>query len=330
MAPARIHTARIQTARIHTKMRQAAVTLAAGAYTTTWLPEFGMLGVSLTHDGDELIALPRTLADYRRGMPDGGYTGLPLNAPWANRLSEREFVLDGRLVRLGPRVAADGNGLPIHGTVEARPFTVDFVGHDGAAVVVRATLVHDDPALLRAFPFVHRITVDVRLSARGLTVSTTIIPVGRGAVPVAFGWHPFLTIPGVARDCWRLRLPDRRHHVLDARLLPTGRTEPAPAEDRRLGRRTFDDHFALGADRRFALTGGGRTIHVGFDRGYRHAQLYVPPAATTAGDASTDFVCIEPMTAPVNALVAGGTARATRAAPYVARFTIAARPARPR
>lgn len=316
MAAVRIHSARI-----HGAVPQAAVTLAAGAYTTTWLPDLGMLGVSLTHDGDELLALPRTLADYRRGMPDGGYTGLPLNAPWANRLSEREFVLDGRPVRIGRRVAADRNGLPIHGTVQARPFGIDFAGSDGGAAVVRASLLHDDAVLLRAFPFAHRITIDVRLTARGLSVNTTAVPTARGAVPVAFGWHPFLTIPGVARERWRLRLPARRHHVLDDRLLPTGRTVAAPAEERLLGRRTFDDHSTLGADRRFALSGGGRRIDVRFDRGFGHAQLYVAPAAP--GHASTDFACIEPMTAPVNALVAGGFARATRAAPYTARFTIA-------
>ena len=51
--------------RVHTWRGEAAVTLAAGDYTTTWLPGCGMLGVSLTHLGDELIALPRSLADYR-------------------------------------------------------------------------------------------------------------------------------------------------------------------------------------------------------------------------------------------------------------------------
>jgi galactose mutarotase-like enzyme len=310
--------------RVHSWRGEAAVTLAAGAYTATFLPECGMLGVSLTHDGDELLALPRSVADYRRGMPKGGYTGLPLNAPYANRLRERAFPIDGRAAAIPVRAASDRNGLPIHGTMHAQPFAVEVVARDDGVARLGASFRHDDESLLAAFPFVHQYGVDVELSPRGLQVHTTVSTTERVPVPVSFGWHPFLRVPGAARRNWHLRLPAHRRHRLDATLLPTARTVSQPTESRALGSRTFDDHYALGRDRRFALTGGGRVVDVRFDRGYAHAQIYVPPH-DMAGWLTTDFICIEPMTAPINALIDGGYPTATRSRPFTATFSIRAR-----
>src|SRR5215217_7465474 len=61
---------------------EPAVTLAAGELEATFLPGLGLLGTSLRHRGEELLALPGGVEGYR----DGHVTGLPLPAPWANRL----------------------------------------------------------------------------------------------------------------------------------------------------------------------------------------------------------------------------------------------------
>jgi galactose mutarotase-like enzyme len=110
---------------------------------------------------------------------------------------------------------------------------------------------------------------------------------------------------------------------LDSQLLPTDRWASEPAEHRKLGRRRFDDHFALGRDRRFSLTGNNRRVEVRFDRGYPSAQIYLPPAGMS-GWLNTDFICIEPMTAPINALVHGVAPVATPSNSYAATFTISA------
>jgi galactose mutarotase-like enzyme len=66
-----------------------------------------------------------------------------------------------------------------------------------------------------------------------------------------------------------------------------------------LGSRTFDDGFAAPPDAApFVLAGGGRRFEIGFDHGYPYAQVYAP--------ADDDVIAFEPMTAPTNALVAGG------------------------
>ena len=57
------------------------VTVSSGTLAATFLPELGLLGVSLRHRSDELLALPGGLDGYRAGK----VTGLPLLAPWARR-----------------------------------------------------------------------------------------------------------------------------------------------------------------------------------------------------------------------------------------------------
>jgi hypothetical protein len=69
--------------RIHRWRGVAAVTLTAGELQATFVPEMNMLGASLRLGGEEFLALPGGVGAYRRVRT----TGLPLLAPWANRLS---------------------------------------------------------------------------------------------------------------------------------------------------------------------------------------------------------------------------------------------------
>ena len=95
---------------------ETAVTLAAGELEATFLPGLGLLGTSLRHRGEELLALPGGVAGYR----DRNVTGLPLLAPWANRLPAWRYRAAGVEVDLdGLDLATDPAGLPIHGTLTA-------------------------------------------------------------------------------------------------------------------------------------------------------------------------------------------------------------------
>ncbi len=95
----------------------------------------------------------------------------------------------------------------------------------------------------------------------------------------------------------------------------SGRGTPRRPRSCRSATRTFDDLYALGEDRELAVTGGGRRVSVELGDGYPYAQVFAPPDA--------DVVCLEPMTAPVNALVAGGYAVAPPGEPFTATFRIA-------
>jgi galactose mutarotase-like enzyme len=168
------------------------------------------------------------------------------------------------------------------------------------------------PDLLAAFPFPHVIEVEASVDGRQLTVSTTVRPVS-GPVPVSFGWHNYFQVPG-PRRAWRLRMPACEHLVLNRKMIPTGARHQQAEEDAPIGDRTFDDGYALGADRRFTLTGAGVRLDVEQDGAFPFAQIWIPPGR--------DFACIEPMTAPIDALGTNSFASATPGAPYTATFTV--------
>ena len=150
-------------ARIHLFDGQPAVTLAAGDLTATFLPALGMLGASLARHGAEFLSLGAGLDGYAAGHT----TGLPLLAPWANRLDGDEYKVGSLVVDLSgaPKVHRDGNGLPIHGTVTADPgWEVVRVATDSrSAALVGRLDVGDRPDLLESFPFPHELSVEYRL-----------------------------------------------------------------------------------------------------------------------------------------------------------------------
>jgi aldose 1-epimerase len=194
----------------------------------------------------------------------------------------------------------DENGLPIHGLLlTASPYwNVVHVEADGDGAMFAAELdfgAHDE--LLAAFPFPHRLRMDVRLECCELSIRTTVTPAG-GPVPISFGYHPYLRIPGAPREQWEIELPVRERLVLDERMIPTGEREPVRIEPGPLGDRSFDDGYTkLLPGRPFAVAGAGRRIEVSFGDRYPFAQVYSPPRA--------QFICFEPMTAPTNALRSG-------------------------
>jgi galactose mutarotase-like enzyme len=128
-----------------------------------------------------------------------------------------------------------------------------------------------------------------------LAIETTV-EAGAEPVPVSFGYHPYLTIPGVDRSAWQAELAATRRLLLDERMIPTGASEPF--DDRRLAldATDWDDAFAaLSRPTIFAVSGGGRRIELEFREGYPYAQVYAPRAE--------QFICFEPMTAATNALI---------------------------
>jgi aldose 1-epimerase len=285
------------------------LTIGAGGLEATFVPEVGMLGTSLRFRGEELLNLSGGVARYEQGHQ----TGLPLLAPWANRLNGWRYEVDGVEVDLeGLALGTDPNGLPIHGTMTAQKGWEVLAS---SASALRARFDYGArPDLLAAFPFPHDLIVDVAVDADALRVTTSVVPTGDRAVPICFGWHPYLRLPGPPRREWRLALPAREHLELDRGSLPTGASKAQPAEADPVGDRTFDDLYALGADRVLAIEVGGVRVAVAYDEGYPFAQVYAPPNA--------GFVCLEPMTAPTNAL---GTGAAPLVAPgdsFTARFSI--------
>ncbi|HTQ19613.1 aldose 1-epimerase [Mycobacterium sp.] len=278
-----------------------------------FVPEAGMIGTSLTDDGVELLGQRRGLDAY---LTAGKTMGIPILYPWANRLGSNEYTVDGEFVIVDPTAAGvrtDPNGLPIHGLLAAYPGW--RVMSESANELIAELDFGADQALLASFPFPHLLVVRVALADRTLSVDTTVAATTDKAVPLCFGFHPYLQLPGVARGDWIIDTPPLRHLALDERGLPTGETAAQPATSDRLGHKAFDDAYDQVADgAAFAVSGGGRRIEVRFEQGYPATQIFAP--------AGEDLVCFEPMTAPTDALCRGGYRCAHPGEPALVRFSI--------
>lgn len=267
-----------------------------------------MTGVSLRHQGAEHLALPGGLATLRAGRT----LGLPLLAPWANRLAKRRYRAGGITVDLkGRRLQTDDHGLPIHGLLVGQPgWRVDQLRTRPGLVRLVASIHIDRPA----FPFPHRLEVAATTREGQLQVDTTLIPTSRQRVPASFGWHPYLRLPGSARSHWSLRLPARQHCALDAHGIPTGVSSPRSAERAPIGRRTVDDLYRLGRQRRLALETDDTAIELHCGANYPFAQVWVPPGRP--------FAALEPMVAATNALENGSPPHVEPGSALTARFTL--------
>jgi aldose 1-epimerase len=271
----------------------SALTLAGSEIEAAFVPDAGMVGCSLRHRGEELLGLRGGLRGYageRKTM------GIPLLYPWANRLGRSRFRVAGREVDLAsvePPPRRDGNGLPMHGLlagVDGWRVTRHEATADGAVLSAAFDFTMD------AFPFPHVLELEAAVTGDTLTISTIVVA-SDGAVPIGFGYHPYLRLPGVERRLWEVEVPVREALVLDELMLPTGERVPVEVEPGPLGDRTFDDAYVAPPEP-FALSGGGRRIEVAFLSGFPFAQVFAP--------AEDDVVAYEPMTAPTNALVDGG------------------------
>jgi aldose 1-epimerase len=271
------------------------LSLSAGDLRATFWPDSGMLGVSLLFRGEEIL---RRIEDLEAAKRKGSTAGIPLLYPWANRLAGLHYRADGHDITLDPKspfLHFDDKGLPMHGVpwgqlswkvLQAKPDSL------------LCSLDWTRPELLAVFPFPHHLQIAANISNDSLTIQTTILADAGSSVPVSFGFHPYFGIPHVPRAQWQLKLPAMRKLVLDSRGIPTGAEKPFEPVDRLLGDTNFDDGFALANPQSsFLLSGAGYTIAVEFLEGFPYTQVYAPK--------DKEFIALEPMTAPTNALITG-------------------------
>jgi aldose 1-epimerase len=272
--------------------------------TATFVPSAGMVGVSLTHHGKEILVHRGGLASY---VEAGKTFGIPLLHPWANRLDGNHYRLgevEVDLAAVSALVHHDNHGLPIHGLAAACPdWQVTETGANSTSAQLAACLdIGPQSPVFAGFPFAHGLELRLALSATCLSIATTLTATGDRPVPVSFGWHPYFQLPGVPRKDWIVDLPVGRQYVLDSHSLPTKERRALRIEKAPLGERAYDDLFddlRPGANGIpiFTLAGGGRQIAVSFETGYPYAIVWAP--------AGQDLICFEPMTAPTNALATG-------------------------
>jgi galactose mutarotase-like enzyme len=263
----------------------------------TFVPDAGMICCSLRHRGEELLSQEGGLAEYEH---DGHTMGLPLLYPWANRLAAFDYRVGARSVRIPhdpERIQLETHGLPIHGVIGGR-MAWTTAARDRGSLTARLRWDDSDPELFELFPFHHELVYEARLSDARLELDLTVHAAGTDAVPLVFGFHPYLRLPGVPRERWLVELPAMRRLELDESMIPIGPDGALSSQRFELAEQHFDDAFDQVAESsRFAVTGGSRRIEVEFREGYRYAQVFAP------GNAAC--ICFEPMAAPANALRSG-------------------------
>jgi galactose mutarotase-like enzyme len=263
-----------------------------------------MICSSLRHRGDELLAQNSGLISYAE---QGKTMGIPLLYPWANRLAGFEYSAAGRTVEVPhdpSRVAVDDNGLPIHGVIGGRlGWELEREpAPDASSLTARLSWSDAQPELFEVFPFRHELGYAARLRGGRLEIEVTVHACGEDAVPLAFGFHPYLSLPGAPRERWLVALPAMRHLALDADQIPIGPDEALAERSFELAGHEFDDGFdAVAEPAHFGVAAAGRRITLEFLEGYPCAQVFAPSGGK--------FICFEPMTAPANALRSGAGLR---------------------
>jgi aldose 1-epimerase len=269
--------------------RQLTIRDRGSSLEATFVPGAGMICCSLRHDGEELLARRGGLDAY---VEHGATFGIPLLHPWANRLRGWEYEQCGERVHLDrsdPLVDQDpALGIPMHGLLAASPH---WQLVDADLDLITAELDFGAvPEYMRSFPFAHRLSHTATVKESTLEITLTVTATGDRSVPISFGFHPYLTLPRSPRQDWQIALP-----VTTNAGSSSGTSTAAGA----LAERVFDDTFTLltGDPPVFELADSRRRIAVEFVHGYGVSQVY-----TAAG---AEFICYEPMTAPVDALRSG-------------------------
>ena len=138
--------------------------------------------------------------------------------------------------------------------------------------------------------------------SKGLNIETIVKADANSRVPISFGYHPYIGIPGLNRSQWKLSLPP----VLNEDHIPTEAIEELNGFDDELGSSEFDHGFELlSTTAKFSIAGSGWKISIQLINGYTHAQIFAP--------ANKDFIALEPMTAQTNALLSGKNLRVLNA-----------------
>lgn len=293
----------------------SAFLLQAGPTGFTVVPDLGLLGTSLRHRGREYLVLRGGASAALAGHT----TGLPLLAPWANRISADGYRVRRTEVDLrgAPGLHRDAHGMPIHGTMLGRAgWVIDRAeAVQGYARIGARFDASAADEVMASFPFPHELTVTMRVRPGDLEVITTLTPTGRVGVPASFGWHPYFELPEEDHDDLRVHLPTGDRLLLDDRMLPTGEEVTGYSRTAPLVEPGYDDLYRLRANHRIlAVAGRRRQLTMTMDPGYGYGQVYSPPGES--------FVALEPMVAPIDALADGSAPIVERGQSHRARFRL--------
>ena len=177
--------------------------------------------------GQNIIRIPFATVDDFRARP--GLNGIPLLAPFANRLDEQAFYANGKKYNFDMELGNVRGAIPIHGYLSgAKDWKLVEAKADGKSAWVTSKLdFYRNPQWMKQFPFAHTLEMTYRLADGVLEVRTRIENLSVEPMPVAIGFHPYFQLTDSTREDWVLSIGAKTHWLLAENKIPTGQTEPA-------------------------------------------------------------------------------------------------------
>ncbi len=175
--------------------------------------------------GKDLVR-PGASAEAFENAP--GLNGMPLLAPFANRIDQTAFYANGKKYNFDVEL---GN---VRGPIPSTGFVGGYKGWElvdskadatGAWAMCKLDF-YKNPAFMKQFPFAHTITITYRVANGTLEVRTRLDNLSSDPMPVVIGYHPIYELPEGNRDDWTVSLDAKTHWIEIPERLPTGETQP--------------------------------------------------------------------------------------------------------
>lgn len=280
---------------------------------------------SLNYNEQEILYFPFSLYEYNINKK---LAGIPFMHPWTNRLTDDFIAVDAKQ-HFFPESSKkllyrDGNHLPLHGLLlkSSKWRTTELHEEENSCFHI-AEFIFKDEQLLTIFPFVHKIFIKDHLQGTKLTIETIVVNLDHKPMPVSFGYHPYFLIDELNRNNYSLNIPAEEVIHVDEKMIPTGIS--TSKEDKwdfkndsiSLKNISFDHEFQrLKYNKNGSVIFKINDIEIAFDEQYPYVQVYAPTGT------GKPYVCIEPMTAPTNALNSGKCTFIQTGEKYSASFSI--------
>ena len=175
--------------------------------------------------GKDLVRTSATLADFQ-ARP--GFNGMPLLAPFANRLDDTAFYANGKKYNFDLELGNVRGPIPGTGFVNGSKAwqLVEFKADGKSAWVTCKLDFYKNPQFMKQFPFAHTITMTYRVADGALEVRTRLDNLSAEPMPVVIGYHPIYELPDGNRNDWTVSADAKTHWIEIPQRLPTGETQP--------------------------------------------------------------------------------------------------------
>jgi len=272
------------------------------------VPDIGNFGYEFKMNGKDIFIAPESFKAYIEKRWFGW--GNPFLAPFANRINHDYYYFQGKKYLLNDSLGnlrrVPPSNYVLHGVLVYEPHweIIKTGASDAEGAFIMSRLEYwKYPDLMAQFPFAHTYEVTYRLKDGRLECTTRVTNVGKSAMPVHFGYHPYFR-PDGTREEWTVKVAARKRVIVDEALVPTGETEPTEKFLPQLTQgvvldKSFLDSGFMELERdaqglgHIWVKGKAQKVEVIYGKEFDWAIVYAPLDNT--------LICIEPQTGPTNA-----------------------------